>query len=105
MRFQEMVYLLDTTSDDKDLQRFVTRKWIELYDESGDSWNVNKGIRIKTPMIRSDLCDFSYEYIVVKGDIAVTEPNNDKRTKALHLKIMHHLSTVFQRSMVYKSRM
>ena len=32
-----MVYLLDTTSDDKDLQRFVTRKWIEIYDESGDS--------------------------------------------------------------------
>ena len=56
-------------------------------------------------MLRSDLCDFSYAYIVVKGDIAVTEPNNDKRTKALYLKIMHHLSTVFQRSMVYKSRM
>ena len=26
-------------------------------------------------MLRADLCDFSKAYIVVKGDIAVTEPN------------------------------
>ena len=26
--------LLDTTSDDKDLPRFVTKKWIEVYDQS-----------------------------------------------------------------------
>ena len=59
-------------------------------------------------MLRSDLCDYFDAYIVVKGDIVVTEPNNAKKqknkkqTKALHLKIMHHLSTTFQRSMVYK---
>ena len=57
-------------------------------------------------MLRSDLRDFSDTYIVVKGDIAVTEPNNAKRkTKALHLEIMHHLSTAFQRSMVFKLTM
>ena len=33
--------------------------------------NVNKEIRIKTPMLRSNLCDFSDSYIVVKGDITV----------------------------------
>ena len=27
-------------------------------------------------MLRSDLCDFSDAYIVVKGNIAVTNPNN-----------------------------
>ena len=56
-------------------------------------------------MLRLDLCDFSDAYIVVKGDIAVTKPNNAKRKKALHLKIMYHLSTAFQRSMVYKLTM
>ena len=49
-------------------------------------------------MFRSDLCDFSNAYIVVKGDIAATESNNAKKqTKALLLKTIHHLSTAFQR--------
>ena len=32
MEFQKNVDLLDVTSDDKDLPRFVTKKWIEIYD-------------------------------------------------------------------------
>ena len=30
-------------------------------------------------MLRSDLCDFSDAYIVVKGDITVTNPDNAKK--------------------------
>ena len=69
--FQKIVNLLDVTCDDKDLPRFVTKKWIEVYDQSEKHYNVNKEIRIKTPMLRSDLCDFSDACIVVKGDITV----------------------------------
>ena len=29
-------------------------------------------------MLRSDLCDFSDAYIVVKGNITITNPNNAK---------------------------
>ena len=47
--------------------------------------NVSK-IRIKTPMLRSDLCDFSDAYIVVKGIIAVTNPDNAKRNKSVAFK-------------------
>ena len=75
MEFQKIVNFLDTTSDDKDLPRFVTKKWIEVYDQSEGNYNVNKEIRIKTSMLRSDLCDFSDAYIVVKGNIIV-----DKKT-------------------------
>ena len=32
-------------------------------------------------MLRSDLCDFSDAYIVVKGTITVTEPDNAKKNK------------------------
>ena len=32
-------------------------------------------------MLRSDLCDFSDAYIVVKGDIIVTNPDDEKRNK------------------------
>ena len=40
---------------------------------------MNKEIRIKTSMIRSDLCDFNDIYIVVERTIAVTDPNNAKK--------------------------
>ena len=79
--------MLDTTSDDKDyLPRFATKKWIEVYDQSEKNYNVNKEIRIKTPMLRSDLCDFSDVYIVVKGTITVTNLDNGNRNKAVAFK-------------------
>ena len=73
MEFQNIINLLDITSDDKDLPRYVTKNWIEVYDQSEKKYNVNKEIRIKTPMLRSDLCDFSEAYNVVKGDITVNK--------------------------------
>ena len=41
------------------------------YDQSQGNYNPNKKIRIKTSMLRSDLCDYSDAYIVVKGNIIV----------------------------------
>ena len=73
MKFQMIVNFLDTISDNKDLPTFVTKKWIEIYDKSEGNYNVNKEIRIKTSMLRSDLCDFTDTYIVVKGNIFVTK--------------------------------
>ena len=86
MEFQKIINLLDTTSDNKDLPRFVTKKWIEVDDQSEKNYNINKENRIKTAMLRSDLCDFSEAYIVVKGYIIVTTPNNAKKTKAVAFK-------------------
>ena len=86
MEFQKIINLLNTTFDNKDLPRFVTKKWIEIYDESEKNYSINKGIRIKASMLRSDLCDFSNVYIIVKGDITVTNLNNAKRNKAVAFK-------------------
>ena len=86
MEFQKIVSLLDTTSDNKDLPRFLTKKWSEVYDQSERNYRVNKEIRIKTPMLRSDLRDFSEAYIVVKGDITVTDPDNAKRNQTVAFK-------------------
>ena len=89
MEFQKLVNFLHTTSDENserfplnDLPRFVTKKWIEVYDQSGGSCNHNKEIRIKTSMLRCDLCNYSDAYIVVKGNIIVTDPDNARRNKA-----------------------
>ena len=55
MEFQKIINLLDTTSDDKDLPRFVSKKWIEVYDQSEKNYNANKEIRIKTLMLLKHL--------------------------------------------------
>ena len=75
MEFQKIVNFLDTTSDDNDLPRFVAKKWIEVYDQSEGKYNVNEEIRIKTSMLRSDLCDYSDVYIAVKETITVDKKN------------------------------
>ena len=79
MEFQKVANFLGTASDDKDLPRFITNKWAEVYDQSGGSYNVNKEIGIKASLLRSGLCDFSDACIVVKGNIIVGSPNNAKK--------------------------
>ena len=81
MEFQKITNFLDITSDNKDLQKFVTQKWIEIYDQSEGNYKVDKEVRIKTSMLRSNLCDFNDGYIVVKGTITVNAPNNAKINK------------------------
>ena len=85
MEFQKIANFLDTASDDKDLPRFVTKKWIEVYEKSEENYSeINKEIIIKTSMLRSDLCDFSDVDIVMEGTVTL-EGNNDanKRNKNL----------------------
>ena len=84
MEFQRIKNFLDITFDNKNLPRYITKKCVEVYDQSQENYNVNKEIRIKTSMLRSDLCDFSDAYIVVKGNITVTK-------KHLLLMILMHL--------------
>ena len=69
--------MLGTTFDN--VRRFITKKWIEVNDQSDnaeDRYSRSKQIRFKISMLRSDLCDFSDAYIVVKGTITVTNPND-----------------------------
>ena len=87
IEFQKIVNSLGTTFNDKDLPRFLTKKLIEVYDQSEKNNSPNKEIRIKTSMLRSDLCDFNDVYIVVKGDIALQGDNDaNKRNKILAFK-------------------
>ena len=86
MEFQKIVNFLDKTTDDNDLPRFVCKKWIQVYDESEGNYNVSKEIRVKKSKLRSDLCDFRDAYIVVKGTVTVTNPDNAKRNKTVAFK-------------------
>ena len=83
MEYQKITNLLDNTFDK--VPRFITKnKWIELHDQSGyakNRYNPDKQIRFKTLMLRSDLCDYSDAYMVVKENITVTNPDNDAYDK------------------------
>ena len=94
MEYQKITKLLGNIPDK--VPRFITKKWIEVNDQSGETYNTNKQIRFKPSLLRSDLCDFSDAYIVVKGKITVTNPNNNAYDKNLAFrKIMHHLLAAF----------
>ena len=85
MEFQKIVNFVNTNSDEN-LPRFTTKKWVEIFDQSGGIYSVNKEIRIKTSMLRSDLFDYSDAYIVVKGDITLEGDNDaNKQNKNLAL--------------------
>ena len=84
MEYQKFMNLLGSIPDQ--LSKFVTKKWVEIYDEAGGTYNANKKIRFKTQMIRSDLCDYNDAYIVATGKINVTNPNNNAYDKKLALK-------------------
>ena len=53
------------------LSKFVTREYVRVNGLS-NTYNENKSIRFKTPMLRSNLCDYSDAYILVKGTTTVT---------------------------------
>ena len=86
MEFQKTVNFLDTTFDDKDLSRFVTKKWVKAYDQSERNYDVNKEIRIKTSMLRFNLCDYSDAYIVLKGTVTILRPNAAKKNRSVAFK-------------------
>ena len=67
MEYQKIINLLDNTPNQ--LSKFKTKNWIEINDQSGGVYNVNRDIRFKTTMLKSNLCDYSDGYILVQGRI------------------------------------
>ena len=93
MEYDKINNLLFSEESEK-LSKFVTREYVKVNSLS-DTNNENKSVRFKTPMLRSNLCDYSDAHILVEGTIIVTAPgdnnnaNNirDKRNRPLILKL------------------
>ena len=62
--------LLSEDNESEQLSKFVTREYVRV-NSLLDTYNENKSIRFKAPMLRSNLCDYSDAYILVKGTITV----------------------------------
>ena len=63
MEYQKIIDLLDITSNQP--SKFKTKNWVEIHDDSRETYNTNSQIKFKTSMLKPSLCD----YILVKGTI------------------------------------
>ena len=73
-------------SESENLSKFATREYVRVNSLS-NTYNENKSIRFKTPMLRSDLCDYVDAYILVNGTILVHGLNpRDRQNRPLILK-------------------
>ena len=57
--------LLSEDNESEQLSKFVTREYVRV-NSLFNTYNENKSIRFKTPMLRSNLCDYSDVYILVQ---------------------------------------
>ena len=73
-------------SESENLSKFVSREYVRVNSLS-NTYNENKSIRFKTPLRRSDLCDYADAYVLVNGTILVNGLNpRDRQNRPLILK-------------------
>ena len=84
MEYDKINNLLGKQSEN--LSKFVTRKYIKVNSLS-NTYNENKSIRFKTPMLLSDLCDYADAYVLANGIIILAGNHpRDRQNRPLILK-------------------
>ena len=76
MEYQKIANLLDDNKSNQP-SKLRIKNWVEINDESRETYNVNSTIKFKTTMLRSSLCDYSDAYILVKRTITITGAGDD----------------------------
>ena len=84
MEYDKTNNLLDSESEN--LSKFVTSDYVKV-NSLCNTYNESKSIRFKTPMLRSDLCDYADAYVLINDTIivAVNQPR-DRQNRPLILK-------------------
>ena len=57
----------------KSTNEFRTKYWVEINDNTRETYKTNSQIRFKAEMSRSRLCDYSDAYILASGTIIITK--------------------------------
>ena len=60
--------------------KFRTRNWVEINDESRGTYTSND-IKLKTTMLRCNLCHYADAYILVKRTIIITGAGDNDAAK------------------------
>ena len=78
--------LLSEDNESEQLSKFITREYVTV-NSLLNTYNENKSIRFKTPMLRLSLCNYSDAYILLEGTITITGNNpRDRQNRPLMLK-------------------
>ena len=78
MQYQKIANLLDSASNQP--FKFRARNWVEINHESRWTYTSND-IKLKTTVLRSNLCDYTEAYVLVKGTITITGAGDDDAAK------------------------
>ena len=81
--------LLSEDNESEKLSKFLTREYVRVNGLS-NTYNENKSIRFKTPMLRSNLSDYSGAYILIKGTITVTALRANNRANNIRDQKIDH---------------
>ena len=91
MEYQKIINLLDNTPHQP--FKFKTENWVEFNDSLPGTDNTNRQINFKSWMLKSSLCGYSNECILVKGTITIggrgadqAARQTDERDKAVIFK-------------------
>ena len=71
METQKIVNLLNSSENEN--SKFATKKWYVIDSESKGKYSHHDPIKFLTKSIESSLCDYFDAYILVTGNITVTE--------------------------------
>ena len=84
MEYDKINNLLGNESEN--LSKFITRQYVKVNSLS-NTYDENKSIRFKTPMLRSDLCDHADAYVLIDGTIRVAgNAPRDRQNRPVILK-------------------
>ena len=79
MEIQKIINLLGESDDE--LLKFATRKWYIINDQNNGQYGKgdenDSTVKFDTKFIKPNLCDYSDAYILVTGDIAVVNGNQN----------------------------
>ena len=73
METQKNVNLLN--SSENEYSKFATKEWYIIDSDSKGNYSLENPVKFLTKSIESSLCDYSDAYVLVTGNIAVTEGN------------------------------
>ena len=79
MEAQKIINLLEESDDE--VLKFAARKWYIINDQNngqyGKGGENDSSIKFDTKVIKPNLCDYSDAYILVTGDVAVVNGNQN----------------------------
>ena len=82
MEYQKIANLLDNNLSNQP-SKFRTKNWVEINDESKESYSTGSDIKFKTTILRSSLCAYADAYILVVGTITITVAGDNDVAKRL----------------------